>query len=141
MPVLGLDHINIRTSDLTRTIAFFRDVLTMKVGSSPGSTSTENGAWIFDANDVAVVHLANAQVAYPSDGKIPFQEGRGSGALHHVALRCSGFEETLARVKAYGADIYENHMPERGLRQIFVAEANGILFELNFFGDEAKVQE
>jgi catechol 2,3-dioxygenase-like lactoylglutathione lyase family enzyme len=137
MPVLGLDHINIRTSDPARTIAFFRDVLSMKVGPSPGSTSTENGAWIFDANDVAVVHIANAKVAYPSDGKLPFKESRGSGALHHVALRCSGFEETLQRVKAFGSEIYENHMPQRGLRQIFVAEANGILFELNFFGDPA----
>jgi catechol 2,3-dioxygenase-like lactoylglutathione lyase family enzyme len=137
MPILGLDHINIRTSDLARTIAFFRDVLMMKVGASPGSSSTENGAWIFDANDKAIVHIANSKVAYPSDGKIPFKEAHGSGALHHVALRCSGFEETLERVKAFGAEIYENHMPERGLRQIFVAEANGILFELNFFGDKA----
>lgn len=135
MAVLGIDHINIRTPDPARTIAFFRDCLSMKVGPAPGGTSTENGAWVFDANGVAIVHIANASIAYPSDDKLPFKESRGSGALHHVALSCSGFDETLRRVHAFGSQFYENHMPERKLRQIFVAEANGILFELNFSGD------
>ena len=135
MPVLGLEHVNIRTSDPARTIAFFRDVLAMRVGPSPGNPSIENGAWIFDANDAAVVHIANAKMVYPSDGKLPFKPSQGSGALHHVALKCSGFDATLERVKALGVEFYVNDMPQRKLRQIFVSEPNDILFELNFSGD------
>ena len=135
MPVLGIEHVNIRTSDLARTIAFFRDVLLMKVKPSPISISIEDGAWIFDDNDVAVVHLANSKMVYPSDSKMPFKPGRGSGALHHVALKCTGFEETLGRIKAFGVEFYENHMPQRNFRQIFVSEPNDILLELNFSGD------
>lgn len=135
MPILGLDHLNIRTPDLERTIAFFRDVLSMRVGPSPGSISTENGAWIFDANGAAVIHLARVGVAYPSDDRMPFKEARGSGAVHHVALRCSDYDATLARIEARGLDHWENHIPQIQLRQIFVSEANGILLELNFPGD------
>jgi len=52
MPVLGLQHLNIRTPDPVRTIAFFRDVLSMKVGPAPRSTSMENGAWVFSGDAV-----------------------------------------------------------------------------------------
>lgn len=135
MPVLGLEHINIRTSDLTRTVGFFREVLSMHVGPSPGSASIEKGAWVFDANGVAIVHLASAEVTYPSDGQLPFTNSPGSGALHHVALKCSGFDETLERIKALGIRFYVNDMPGRKLRQIFVNEPNEILLELNFTGD------
>ena len=131
MPVLGLEHINIRTADLARTLAFFGEVLGMKVGPSPGSGSTENGAWIFDTTGKAVIHVASSKVIYPSDSHFPFERSAGSGTLHHVALKCSGFEETLARVQALGMKFYLNDMPQRKLRQIFVHDANESLFELN----------
>jgi len=130
MPVLGLQHVNIRTSDLARTIGFFRDVLSMKVGPSPRSTSMENGAWVFDDNDSAVVHVAKASMVYPSDATLPYKPSRGSGAIHHVALRCTGYDEIRHRIQGLGLEFHENHMPQ--LRQILVMEPNGILFELNF---------
>jgi catechol 2,3-dioxygenase-like lactoylglutathione lyase family enzyme len=135
MPVLGLQHVNIRTQDLQQTIAFFRDVLSMKVGTSPLSTSTENGAWVFDENDVAIVHLAKASMVYPSDAKLPFEPTQGSGALHHVALECSGYDEILERLKSRGLEFFAHDIPQVQLRQVFVSDPNGILFELNFPGD------
>jgi catechol 2,3-dioxygenase-like lactoylglutathione lyase family enzyme len=130
MPVLGLQHVNIRTSDLARTIAFFRDVLAMKVGPSPRSTSMENGAWVFDDNGTAVIHVAKASMVYPSDSTLPFTPSHGSGAIHHVALRCTGDDEIRNRIQALGLEFHENRMPQ--LHQILVMEPNGILFELNF---------
>jgi catechol 2,3-dioxygenase-like lactoylglutathione lyase family enzyme len=135
MPVLGLQHLNIRTPDPARTIAFFRDVLLMRVGPAPRSTSMENGAWVFDADDVAVVHIARVGLAYPTDERIPFKESRGSGALHHIALTCTAFDDTLARIRSLGLECHENHMAQIKLHQIFVSDPNGILFELNFAGD------
>jgi catechol 2,3-dioxygenase-like lactoylglutathione lyase family enzyme len=130
MPVLGLQHVNIRTADLPRTIAFFRDVLSMRVGPSPRSSSMENGAWVFDDNDVAIVHVAKASVNYPSDAKMPFTPSHGSGAIHHVALQCSGLDQTRERIKALGLEFFEHHLPQ--FSQILVREPDGILFELNF---------
>jgi catechol 2,3-dioxygenase-like lactoylglutathione lyase family enzyme len=135
MPVLGLEHVNIRTPEPARTIAFFRDVLQMKVGPSPRSSSMENGAWVFNADDVAIVHIARVGFAYPSDEKMPFKESRGSGAVHHVALKCTSFADTMERLSAAGVEFYENNMSQLKLRQIFVSDPNGILFELNFSND------
>lgn len=132
MPVFGLEHVNIRTADLQGTLAFFRDVLSMDVRPPPGRTSVEDGAWVYDANGMAVVHVASSAIAYPSDAKLPFEPGRGSGSLHHVALKCSNFDETLARLRKLGVECFENHLPAYKLRQIFVSDPNGILFELNF---------
>jgi catechol 2,3-dioxygenase-like lactoylglutathione lyase family enzyme len=135
MPVHGLQHVNIRTPDLEGTLAFFRDVLLMRPAPSPNRTSMEDGAWIFDANDQAVVHVARIGIPYPSDEVMPFRESRGSGALHHVALQCSDFDGTLARIKALGLEFYENQIPQMKLRQLFVSDPNGIVFELNFAGE------
>jgi catechol 2,3-dioxygenase-like lactoylglutathione lyase family enzyme len=137
MPVLKLEHVNIRTPDPERTIAFFRDVLLMTAKPSPRSTSTDNGAWIYDDTGLAVVHIARIGMAYPSDTKMPFKQAHGSGALHHVALQCSAFEATLERITSAGLDYYENNLPQMQLRQLFVSDPNGILFELNFPGGTA----
>ena len=132
MAVLGLEHVNIRTSNLTATIEFFRDVLMMQVSPSPRSTSTDHGAWVFDASGTAVVHLADREIAYPSDSTFPFMPAAGSGALHHIALKCSDFDATLARINSRGLSFYEHHIQQIGLKQIFVHQPDGSLFELNF---------
>jgi hypothetical protein len=56
-----------------------------------------------------------------------------TGALHHVAL-CTGYDEMVAR-KGRGAHDPRNEVKPVGLRQIFTLDPNGILLELNFFGD------
>src|SRR5262249_10146348 len=56
-----------------------------------------------------------------------------TGSLHHVALRCSGFEELRARLRQRGLDHKINDVTAIGLKQIFVLDPNGGLLELNFF--------
>ena len=58
-----------------------------------------------------------------------------TGALHHVALNCSGYQETVARFDARGLEYRVNHVAAIGLRQVFTLDPNGVLFELNFFAD------
>ena len=55
-------------------------------------------------------------------------------ALHHVALRCSGYEEVRARLARGGIAHQLNEVAAAGLRQIFVLDPNEVLLELNFFG-------
>jgi catechol 2,3-dioxygenase-like lactoylglutathione lyase family enzyme len=58
-----------------------------------------------------------------------------SGRIHHVALRCTGFDETEARLRAKGIDYRANNRQFGDLRQIFVIDPNGIQLELNFAAD------
>jgi len=51
-----------------------------------------------------------------------------------VALRCSSYEEVLARLKRRGLEHRLNEVTAVALRQIFVLDPNAVLLELNFFG-------
>ena len=63
------------------------------------------------------------------------QPGSLTGALHHVALRCTGYDEVKGRLDAMGAEYQENLVSAINLRQIFTPDPNNVLLELNFFAD------
>jgi catechol 2,3-dioxygenase-like lactoylglutathione lyase family enzyme len=134
MPVMGLDHINVRTPDMAGTVAFFRDALAMTVTPSPNASNTDRGAWVLDASGVAMLHISANDVPFPSDDVRPFTPTSGSGAIHHVALRCAGYSEVRQRLEAMGIAFRENYIPQIDLHQIFVADPSDILIELNFSG-------
>ncbi len=135
MRVDAIDHVNIRTSDVVGTGRFFADVLAMTVTPSPGDPDPQRAAWICDAEGRAVVHLAARTILYPWEKAAPAEEPAGSGRLHHVALRCSGYPAMVERLTGQNLDFQTNDVPQVGLRQLFVMEPNGILLELNFFGE------
>ena len=132
MSILALDHVNIRSRNPQGTADFFRDVLLMKVGPPPGAPPGIGATWIYDDNDLPIVHIGDANQAYPMDEMFPFQAAEGSGAVHHVALQCSDFDGTRARLQSLDLAFKENDVPQISLRQLFVSDPNGILFELNF---------
>src|SRR5262249_27238392 len=100
MPVVALDHVNIRTKDMAGTVAFFRDVLGMRVAPPPGMESTDNGAWVYDESDAAVIHIGSDAIRYTTDAERPFTGAQGTGAIHHVALRCENVEAVRTRLRA-----------------------------------------
>lgn len=132
MPVLGLNHLNIRTPDFKRTVDFLRDALGMKVSPVPEFDSIEKAAWIYDDSGVPVLHLARADVPYSPTEVLPDEAPRGSGAIQHVALSCADFEAMRSRLTALDLSFRENYLPKAGIRQIFVRDPTDILLELNF---------
>jgi catechol 2,3-dioxygenase-like lactoylglutathione lyase family enzyme len=132
MPVLGFNHLNIRTPDFKRTVEFLRDALGMRVSPLPESDSIEKTAWIYDDSGAPVLHLASADLRYSPTEVLPAEPPRGSGAVHHVALSCADFEAMRARLTALDISFRENHFPKTGVRQIFVRDPTDILLELNF---------
>lgn len=134
MTVLTLDHVNIRTADVPATSGFFRDVLGLRAGVAPGAASIETGCWIYDRADRPIIHIGPLAAPYPSDHAYPFAPARGGGAVHHVALECDDLPGMTARLDAAGLAYTSNDIPRIGLTQVFVAEANGVLLELNFRG-------
>ncbi len=125
MPILAIDHVNIRTPDMAGTIAFFRDMLEMEITAAPGR-QVEHNAWLLDQAGRAVIHLLRQKPGAPV--------GDDNGAFDHVALECSGYDALLERLGRNGYRVRTNEVAEIGLRQIFVHEPNGVLLELNFRG-------
>ncbi|MFT3968629.1 MAG: VOC family protein [Sphingobium sp.] len=124
MTVQALDHVNLRVRDLEATAAFFTDVLGMR-------RSAERATWILDAAGHPVIHLGSADTPYPSDAWRPFVARQDGGAVHHVALSCTGYADVVARLEAHGLP-YDMNEISGVLRQVFVAEPGGVLLELNF---------
>lgn len=132
MAVESLDHINIRTPDIASTCRFFVDVLQMEIRDTPGINDRTRAAWICDELGRPVVHVVAAEMNFP-DEQEPKAEREGSGRVHHVALRCRGYDEMTNRLSSMGCVFRTNVVPDAGLRQLFVTDPNGILVELNFF--------
>jgi catechol 2,3-dioxygenase-like lactoylglutathione lyase family enzyme len=147
MTVRKLDHVNILSLHYEETLAFYRDVFGMKVGPTPVN-DVSRGAWIHDDADMPIIHVQRVDPADPEKkfadvrrrlgdrmGPRSADELKGSGTVEHVALQCEGYERVLASLRERGLDTRTNEVPDMRLRQIFVADPNGVVLELNFPGN------
>ena len=130
MQVRGLNHINIVTADLDATVRFYDDLFGMKAKANPFTMPGFEGRWICDAADNAIVHVQ----VYNPDRHGELKTGL-NGALDHVALNCTGFADTQQRCTDLGIEFKVNDGRVANLRQIFVNDPNGVVLELNYFGD------
>ena len=120
MAITGLDHVNIRTTDLAATRAFFMDVLGLTVGWRPDFPF--GGAWLY-AGGRDVVHLVEVKTAGAAS--------RGS-SLDHFAFTIDDYEDTERRLTAAGIVYEPVTSPDGGIRQMFITELNGVNIELNW---------
>jgi catechol 2,3-dioxygenase-like lactoylglutathione lyase family enzyme len=133
MNVEALDHVNIITDRLDATAEFYSNLLGLERRDAPPPLTPETATWMFDAEDRAIIHINSLDCYRAYDREIT--PGELTGALHHVALRCSNYEEVLQRLKDMGAEYKENLVSAINLRQIFTPDPNNVLLELNFFAD------
>ena len=140
MSIRALDHVNIRTEQLDATIAFYRDVLGMKVSAPPGAKPDTRAAWVLDEAGNAVVHIGDACAVYPTDEHAPFVPSKGGGSVHHIAFSCQDCPAVRERLSHFGIRATENHIPQIGLQQLFIHDPNGIFLELNFWGTEERMR-
>ena len=129
MIVKNLNHVNIQTRDMAGTVAFYHDLLGLEARVAPQRDPALR-QWLYDSRDMAVIHLN----LFGSDNTVPrdVQPGAPTGAIHHVAFECDGFDEMIDRLKARGLAFERADIPSIGLRQIFVTDPNNVLLELNF---------
>jgi catechol 2,3-dioxygenase-like lactoylglutathione lyase family enzyme len=132
MRVNALDHVNIITADLAGTTRFYAELLGLEARNAPPPLTPSNAQWMYDAAGRAVVHINSLDCPRAYDREVA---PGTTGALHHVALNCSGYDDMLARLDARKLDHRLNRVPAIGLRQIFTEDPNGVLLELNFFSD------
>ncbi|WP_140984399.1 VOC family protein [Asticcacaulis tiandongensis] len=128
MTARHLDHINIQTHDMAGTIAFYAEFLGLEARTAPQRDPSER-QWLY-VGERAVIHLN----LFGTDNTIPRDviPGDPTGAIHHVAFECDGYDDTIAKIEARGLHYACNDIPAIGLRQLFVNDPNNVLLELNF---------
>ena len=132
MRVNALDHVNIFTDDMPTSAKFYAELLDLDVRNGPAPSRPEHVRWVYDDQNRPIIHLnaRGAPQAFPRDCP-----PGPTGPIHHVALNCTGKEEVVGRLQARGAEFSLNQIASIGLTQIFTHDPNGVLLELNFFGD------
>lgn len=133
MQVNALDHVNIITDRLDETADFYATLLDLERRDGPPPLPPHEVQWMYDASSRAILHLNSVDCPRAFDR--PVEPGTLTGAIHHVALNCSGFDEVMRRLEARGAEFRLNLIESIGLRQIFTPDPNNVLLELNFWGD------
>jgi catechol 2,3-dioxygenase-like lactoylglutathione lyase family enzyme len=132
MSVTSLDHVNILSADVPRTVGFLTSVLGLEDGPRPPFRSP--GAWLY-ANGIAVVHVSSAgdkERTHAGDASLgDSSHVPAPASVDHVAFRCTGYRETMARLRALGIPAHESEVPGRGDRQVFV-DGPDVSFELIF---------
>lgn len=131
MIVERLDHVNIITDRLKETARFYSELLDLEERDGPPPLKPEQVRWMYDDRGNAILHLNSVDCPRAFDRSV--RPGAETGAIHHVALRCGDFDEVQARLDARGAEYKVNDLSAIGLRQIFTADPNNVLLELNFF--------
>jgi catechol 2,3-dioxygenase-like lactoylglutathione lyase family enzyme len=132
MKVEALDHVNIITPDLDGTATFYAELFGLERRDAPPPLTPRNAQWMHDGAGRAIFHINSEDCPRTYDRAV---EPGPTGSIHHVALRCSGHDEMIARLDARGMDRQLNRVEAIGLRQIFTLDPNGVLLELNFFGE------
>ena len=133
MQVNALDHVNIITDQLDATATFYAQLLNLERRDGPPPLRAEHVQWMHDASGRPVLHLNSVDCPRAFDRNV--EPGALTGAIHHVALNCSGFDTVTAGLEAAGADYRVNRIDSIGLRQIFTTDPNNVLLELNFYSD------
>lgn len=133
MAVNNLDHVNILTGDVRRTIGFLITVLGLEDGPRPAFRSP--GHWLY-RNGVAVVHVSDSrdkERTHAEDDSLGDPDAGGAkGIVDHVAFRCSGYRETLAKLAELAIPSHESDIPGIGDRQVFIDGPDDVSFELIF---------
>jgi catechol 2,3-dioxygenase-like lactoylglutathione lyase family enzyme len=128
--VEALDHVNIITADVEASVRFYARLLGLEPRDGPPPLTHANARWMHDKGGRPILHINSLDCPRAFDREV---NPGPTGAMHHVALRCSGYQEVQARLDAAGLDYRVNEVPAVGLRQIFVLDPNAVLLELNFF--------
>lgn len=131
MRVNALDHFNIITDDIDRTAAFYAEVLDLERRDGPPPFTPQQIQWMYDNTGRAVVHINSIDCPRAFDRDV--HPGQPTGAVHHIAFNCSGFDMLMSRLDDRGLDYHVNTIESIGLRQVFVTDPNNVVLELNFF--------
>lgn len=123
MPLLRLDHVNIRTARLAELTAFYCDIVGLKPGNRPPFAF--DGAWLY-CGEQAAVHLVEVPEA---------PEGHGP-RIEHFAFQAKGLSDFLSHLRERDIAYRISIVPDLELRQVNIHDPDGNHIEVAFGADE-----
>ncbi len=124
MPLTSFDHVNIRTRNLDRMVAWYGDVLGLMPGPRPDFPF--GGAWLY-LGDRAHIHLVD----------VPDQRDAVlDNTLEHFAFRATGMAQMRARLDARGIAYTIDPVPTLPVVQINFRDPDGNHIHLDYHSDE-----
>lgn len=123
MPITAMNHFNVITDDVPKTIAFYRDVLGLTEGDRPSFSFP--GAWLY-AGGEPIVHISGGRS----------RDELKPGVIDHMAFSATDLRATLARLQQAGIRANAQRQVGTGIWQVFVNDPNGARVELDFSPDE-----
>jgi len=120
MPLLDLDHVNVRTARVAEMTEFYQTVLGLTAGARPAFSF--GGAWLY-CGERAVVHLV--EVAEPPNPS-------GELRLEHFAFRARGFDELEQKLRAAAIEYRVSKLFGTETRQLNFRDPDGNRIHLDF---------
>ena len=118
----GLHHVSLTVSNLERAKHFYGSILGLKEIQRPNFDFP--GAWYgIEGQQLHLIVLPSSQTIR-QDKRLCSMEG-------HFALRVKDYNKTLNWLKDKGVELLENPNSISGFAQIFCADPDGNLIELN----------
>ena len=133
MKVTALDHYNVITDRMDDTAQFYAAVLGLERRDGPPPIPPEQIQWMHDDQGRALIHINSLDCPRFFDRSVT--PGAETGAIHHIAFTCTGYDGLIERLETMGIAFETNLIAAIGLRQVFIVDPNNIVLELNFFGD------
>jgi len=126
MPILRLDHVNLRTTQLDRMVQWYTEFLDLKLGPRPNFPF--DGAWLY-AGDIALVHI----VVIDDESAVGSEKNL---KLEHFALRASGMNAFEAKLKAKNELYRRSDITDFGIAQFNIWDPDGNHIHVDFMHDE-----
>src|SRR5205085_11743778 len=120
--MISLGHVNLRTTKLDESVAFYRDVLGLTPGPAATRPDSKDHVWMTDSNGTACVHLQRAQTATSGDGS----------GVHHFAFNCDDARAWRRKLETLGVQHEESEFAAARMIQFNLRDPNGVLVELTF---------
>lgn len=125
MPLLSLEHVNVRTARLELLCSFYENVLGLTRGPRPPFAF--GGAWLYCASK-PVVHLV----------EVPAANAPESPTLEHFAFAGQGLSDFLQRLRAQRVEYRLTRLPGSGQQQVFLRDPDGNRLHVDFDASESE---
>ena len=138
MKISHLEHFLILTDDMEGTRDFYANVLGLREGDHPDFKFPV--CWMY-VGDHDVVHIGEATASENQKkylGDPTGKPGVGTGAIDHVAFRCTGLADMIAHLDGLGVEFTQRQVSDQDLYQLFLRDPNGVRVELNFPNAESE---
>ncbi len=123
MPVKTLDHVNLRTAQLSEMRQFYTDVLGMEAGPRPPFSF--GGEWMY-CDGHPIVHLVETRESAEKTGL----------SLEHFALRGEDMMGFSAHLRNLGVGYSVVTLPDFGDRQLHISDPDGNHIHVDFGPEE-----